>query len=1471
MPNINRIRVNNVKYNFGTQCYDDFTMRLYGKNTLYDLANGGGKSVLMLLLLQNLIPNCTLDEKQPIEKLFRAGGGNTVIHSLVEWKLDEATEEDGYRYMTTGFCARKAKDVTEDSNENKDTASIEYFNYCILYRNYNDNDIINLPLSKSDEKISFSGLKNYLKEIGRKDLSLEVKVFERKGEYQRFISGHGLYESQWEIIRGINKTEGHVRTYFETNYKTTRKVVEDLLIEEIIEKAFYVKTERDSSSDNMAKTLLDIKDKLVELANKKRDLEDYDRQIELVNVLQARVTHFLDLYEERDRVSNVLGDIYVTGEKFTSENAAKLEELNNKKEAKLLDKTEQKRRLESLKIKKDTYTLEEQLKDINKNKALLEDNSREIEAVKLELSLKESINDYIAYLNDLKQVEENEAIIRAELNKGDDQSRRMRQMASLKKLRDDEKREAINKELVEATSTYEEAKKELDISVSLEKETEIALEIARSHEKKAKDSLEELMGDISRLRSNTNILVLSDVEDVVKENEALQETLKEKNSQLEKDIKEGNSNKLELSYSCRELERQKEAVKVQIEDVAEKLEEYRENATRLSQMLKIYGVSKKEQLIGAINERYTAYVVENAAKEEELKDLYKKLKALSEHQLVGVNGAVNSVKDYIETRHGMEVILGIDYISAIPENNKIEVLRKYPLLPYGIIVEDYKPLTLDNNLRNIDTGDVAVTIYNKNIIEMPMGSSGSRDDVIYVCRNEEHFTSAEFVDAELDKCSKKIEELEGRIRRLNDTGNIYKEDMEYVAKLTDEAFLTAEENMVELKGRLSSVSKELELKTTENNSISGKLAKDYAELEGNTKHLYELIGDRQRLEELRQLSIRVSLFEDSIREYSIESNRLTAILDEAKDSVSKWKVTYSENESKVTALKVMLSNIETEWETIYKDYYNEETIISQVPMNMADSQLEAEFKALVGVSNSITVVLEDKRKLIDTLKVSMARSLKSIEKRTVEINTLEELKRQNKLYGIEEDVLSTLSHQFGTLTIKEAQLRNELSNRNNAYNKLSGSIEHSIKVLEERYGVYEDMDISFEEATSAISEGDKLIASIENEYKEIEKEYKDFLGDNEVMVELFKDVKRIIDTNEINLENAHILYDDKSKLRESFESSLMSYDKSRKALDRARAELLNYKTHTAETLNQMKAYELANSILNDIVIPNDYSEAKILLENLSEIVSYIGLEKNRIETGLRDMEYIKKNFEKQCIERCRDVKTELDKLPKLSRIMLDGEPIQMVGLTIPYVKEEFYEKRMSDYIDDVVTGADKYEDSEDRMKYIRGHLELKKLFSVIVADMNGIKLSLYKRERIKEQSRYLRYEEAVGSTGQSQGIYIQFLVSVINYIAGMYSPSGDTDKLRKVIFIDNPFGAAKDVYIWEPIFALLKINNVQLVVPARGATPAITSRFDVNYILGQQLVGGKQQTVVMDYRSQVEQEELEYRRLDYSQVSFDFM
>ena len=309
MAQINRIRVNNVKYNFGTQFYDDFVMRFSGKNTIYDLANGGGKSVLMLLLLQNMLPNCTLDDKQPIEKLFRSGNGNTTIHSLVEWKLDSYDVRNGYKYMTTGFCARKGRDNSEETNADRETANVEYFNYCIFYREFGENDIKNLPLAKDGERVTYNGLKSYLRDLERKDLGVSVRIFDKKGDYQNFISNYGLYESQWEIVRGINKTEGHVRTYFESNYKTTRKVIEDLLIEEIIEKSYNNKIRKNSEArddEEMAQTLLDIKDKLMELSKRKGDINRYDEQISILSRFAGQIEAFCELYAEKEQVEKKL-------------------------------------------------------------------------------------------------------------------------------------------------------------------------------------------------------------------------------------------------------------------------------------------------------------------------------------------------------------------------------------------------------------------------------------------------------------------------------------------------------------------------------------------------------------------------------------------------------------------------------------------------------------------------------------------------------------------------------------------------------------------------------------------------------------------------------------------------------------------------------------------------------------------------------------------------------------------------------------------------------------------------------------------------------------------------------------------------------------------------------------------------------------------------------------------------------------
>lgn len=1525
MPNINRIRVNNVKYNFGTQGYDDFSMRMYGKNTLYDLANGGGKSVLMLLLLQNLIPNCTLDEKQPIEKLFRTGGGNTTIHSLVEWKLDDKDIREGMRYMTTGFCARKAKEGNAETESDdgaasltdeapvkktvvKDNASIEYFNYCIFYRDYNENDIINLPLQNNKERITYSGLKNYLKDLAKRNLNIKVYVFERKGEYQRFISRYGLFESQWEIIRGINKTEGHVRTYFETQYKTTRKVVEDLLIEEIIEKAFLVKTEQNDVNEDMARTLLDIKDKLVELSKKKREISNFDKETELMHLLEGRVSSFLSLYEEKDRISGTLSDIYATGEYLCKKGEEEIEEKRLKKEEMDEKLLAERRRIEELKIVRDKYDLKEASEDLEvaiRHETRLQE---ELDAAKRELDLKESINDYLQYISDRGQIMENRAVIDASNDNNSDLLSKLHVYAFTKKKMDDEKLAVLREQLSKRRTELEKVSAELEKLSHVREEGATALAVAKSHREHFEKEYNQCMEEIRKVRASISLLVLSDISELMNELVKEGEELEQKESACEENYLTDIEKISGLKQQMFEHEKEREQLNKDYKAAEEKLSIYLENKDRLKKMLSIYDVKEQDNLYEAVKTRAFEQKVVMAELTKKIAGAGKHLSEVKEGRILEETLAVTKVKDYMKTRHGELVISGVDYLSALPAVNREDLLNRFPMLPYGVVTKDFDLVCEDVKIHELDLGSLMVPVFDQKKIESPYIPEQS-EGMLLLAKDHKVFVEEEALEAEIVHLEEEVNELNSEFATLAELEKAYDEDLDYIASLHGISLQNAENDVRETKEKLIEFERlsdkyENRLKELENHRDKMKEDSENArkELLANKNEQVKLAGIVSKSEQADEAKKQLDYYEAEVKRLGVDTER-------ADSDYENIRLKKMELEGQVSHMEQQMKEMLAEWEELYKEYYVDEKLTA---VNIPEEQLRAEFLAAKALVEEATIVLADKKKLIETLEKSMERDLKLIERRGIELSELEELEKRGELHPVDEEYINRLSVHVSQISVRSDQLKDETKKKEKNTTRLEGKIEQAITALKERFGaeagrIFEVSDdklketgisgmsgdasgalkddgednrkpvgksilsLSKEEVVQALAEGDRILKEMSVGIKQYSDEYQKYVKNHSVIVDLYKDVKRIIQSEELDVSDGHVLTGEQSDIRESFEESLLAYDKSNKSLERAKQELLNFKTQTANTFFTMGAFELAGSMKEDVMIPDTYEDAKNLLANIREMISYIGLEKERVLQGIEDMETIKNNFENQCIERCKDVRTELDKLPKLSRIQLDGEMIQMVNLTIPYVKDEFIKQRMSDYIDEVVNGADRFEDNNDRIKYMKNMLLLKKLFSVMVTDMNAIRLKLYKRERIKDQSRYLRYEEAVGSTGQSQGIYIQFLVSIINYISGMYAPEAEASDLKKVIFIDNPFGAAKDIYIWEPIFALLATNNVQLIVPARGATPAITNRFDVNYILGQQLVGGRQQTVVVDYRSQVEASEMEYENLEYSQGTFDFL
>lgn len=1470
MPSINRIRVNNVKYNFGTQGYDDFSMRMYGRNTLYDLANGGGKSVLMLLLMQNLIPNCTLDDKQPIEKLFR-DPSNTVIHSLIEWKLDQADIKDGLRYMTTGFAAKKASGSEEGEEEH--TAQIEYFNYVIFYRDYNKNDIINLPLEKDGEHVSYKALKNYLHDLSRNDKNMLVYVFDRKGEYQKFIADYGLYESQWEIIRGINKTEGHVRTYFETNYKTTRRVIEDLLIEEIIEKAYITKTSRETGkTESTARLLMTIQEELKTLSEKKKDIRVYDYEKELLTLLIDRIESFMSLYRKKDEITEKFGRVYVTLENEKKSRENKLLELREGLEESEEELKNAEIRLELLKILKDIYEEEELRGRIESQTGIKKEADKNIELQSRLLAEKMAAKEYellkgareeLKKLDGLRDENETKSDIYAvvaNIHKiiTDENEENNRKAAEIK-----EKMDELDKENAIRSKELSEAYTEIAVLDNRREYIDINIKNLEDKSRELQESLSApVIGSPVEIIGKKQAEIRS-IETDIKEKEERISILSKNETDYEEQLKE-----LLLDIGRTELK------KKELEGALEEYKTVKDKRKAISSIYTGNASADMTQVEDKLKEQSTELIVKLHEMKKKLGTYEKRENDIRNGRLMSPTKGVERLQEYFATRHGLAAMFGMDYVASLPEDMKKELLTRLPGIAYGLVVEDLDNLMMDKGLADIDI-DEQIVLYDRETLSS--ARIGDEPGIGYVRHDRDFYTDLSAVQSRLGILGDEMRLLQEDIRSNESMLETLREDMDFVRLYIDRNYDNVEEDLLATGRQLDKLNDERTAVIKKRSDCSSELDKQRKLIEGLTHDIEVRLSDISVLNEIAGADDNISRMKKERLEISDSKTGIQARIKQAEERQSAINLKRLEYADEIKSVETKNSALMAKWENRYAMYYVESTDFSDMKKDLASLELLFE-KALGQVSDG-RMALEKEKLLRDTLVSNIDRQTRVINDLGVSLEALEQADKEKSLVVPSEELIQEIRKTNDQLKGNAAVIDKSLRELEDSSSRMSGKLEYAKRRFSERYGEDKliEIDAIREEQEASdlkgiddmIRENEKILEYKKSEHIRRKAALSDYMSEEKGNEDILRLSSRIVQPDKRDLSGLMPL-DDISGIRDSFDQMLLDHDKLIKDIDRAKADMLKVKLKVYDSLTEMNRHELAASVRDDVVNPESSAEAQALTDKLREVVKLIDLEKDRLEKTLVGMEKLKDNFIEECIERCLDVRSELDKLTKLSEITMDNKAVQMIRLTIPYVKDEYIKDRMSEYIDSVVAEMDKKETESEMQKYLNSSLSMKKLFSVIVSDMSKIRLLLYKRERIKEQSRYLKYEEAVGSTGQSQGIYIQFLISIINYIAGMYG-TGDTKEKSKTLFIDNPFGAAKDIYIWEPIFSLLEENSCQLIVPARGATPEITGRFDINYVLGQQMTGKRTTTVVTSYSSKTKGEELEYKELDYEQQSFDFI
>jgi hypothetical protein len=1477
MPQINRIRVNNVKYNFGTQVYDDFVMRFNCQNTIYDLANGGGKSLLMLLLMQNMLPNCTLDDKQPIEKLFRQGSGNTCIHSLVEWKLDSCYQKDGFRFMTTGFCARKGRGADDENQDGQEqtaapTASVEYFNYCIFYREFGDNDIKNLPLVSNGERITYNGLKAYLRDLEKGGYKYVVKIFDRKGDYQSFISNYGIYESAWEIVRGINKTEGHVRTYFESNYKTSRKVVEDLLIEEIIQKSFNNKLSVDNDEGMMAQTLMDIKDKLVELSKKHSQLGAYDSQIAAIDIFKEYLSTYEAFYNRKEEIEKQLYDLLLVAMR---ESDKKDKELKSQDDliTKMYDElAHEKEAIAVAEVMSEKNSMAGVESLVNETRKALEFKNAAIEEARGKLSLMESAGDYKDYAEYEKSYKGLQIAIDNRLREDTDITAELKILAAgYRKFYETETRRL---------------KEKLDIAANRVKALEVRLSESKDNLRNAdkeaaglgslsdnlENEIQELQAQLGASLSEAGTVVCENASEEYDKSFRDKELLKNEETRMSEKFNDVQQQLMSLNET---ISANKALIDIFTEQ-SEKLEKADEagnaDAERMGKIREIYSADNDEAKLSVILETYQKMRSEYTEECKAAQELENFIDNARKGTYICKSPERDRLKEYLESQYGSDVVEGHEWFAALNAGQKRDVLKRTPFIEYAFIIKnDFERIKADEMLKDFGKGAAAYPVISEQVL-IDTKLEINKDLIVFALKDMSFLRDEAKLQTQIKLAQEELESHKAQAGKLADRMELVWNDYTFalVYNAVSGKADVSEAEAIRLKIADSEAAIiEAEKKRSVLNEVKEQLSRNLAQTRDDIEEKETACSLLSRIMEMNtSIDKKYERLKGLKADVDSARNRIYECEEAAASANSEYDTARDFEDSTRKAYDEIIKS----WEEQYAPYYDENVSIEidDDTYRLDKDEIESRFTGLKTALSQKNSDFADKQALMNHLSASMNKCRDAIEYRGY---TFDDIKAKYEAGGIMaagSQQLRNAKDALNNLVKSSDSVREELESQEALLNRLEGSIAHGINQIENNYGSFNEFPC--DDPDEFITQHKVLIKKLEDNTKVQEKTRRQMSDSLKDILVCRKDLERIVSDA-----GMHVPEEFRPEDAQGISANLTEYEAVHKEyasitrLEYKKVDEFNKnKSKLIDLLNGFNAVELADEVRISLNVPENVAKTRSMIESLNETNTFIQLEKDRIAKGIEDMQMIKDNFENRCIQTCSNIKTELDRLPQLSNINLDGEQIAIISLQIPYIKEELYKEKMSEYIDETVFMAESFKELAERLKYIRNRLSWKRLFSVIVTDMNSIRINLYKRERIKDQSRYLRYEEAVGSTGQSQGIYIQFLIAIINYISNMNS-SGNEGVEGKTIFIDNPFGAAKDIYIWEPIFKLLATNHVQLIVPARGATPAITGRFNVNYILGQKLVDSRQQTVVVDYYSSTKESELEYTRMDYEQATFDFL
>lgn len=268
MPTISKIRLCNVIYENGKKRYNDDIFLLDGNNSAFILENGGGKTVLVQMILQAVLPTVRHAERNVRDTLVL---DSEAAHIAVEWILNEQPR----RYLVTSVTL---------FTRNKD---LEKHLYMYEYEPKDKNGIDDLPFvietAGGTRPASQQEMNDYYLEM--KNGNNRAKGFDTLGSYHDYLEKeYHIANSEWMSISKINELEGGVEKFFD-NCNTTSQLVNNLIIPSV------ERTYSESQAKGFAETFEKHREHL-------KTYHYLSEDIEQNKTIKNYVDHYADLFSD---------------------------------------------------------------------------------------------------------------------------------------------------------------------------------------------------------------------------------------------------------------------------------------------------------------------------------------------------------------------------------------------------------------------------------------------------------------------------------------------------------------------------------------------------------------------------------------------------------------------------------------------------------------------------------------------------------------------------------------------------------------------------------------------------------------------------------------------------------------------------------------------------------------------------------------------------------------------------------------------------------------------------------------------------------------------------------------------------------------------------------------------------------------------------------------------------------------------